>query len=262
MQFGICVDWKSDAKLQAAKEAGVDFVELNFASFDAVSEDEIAALKEKLDALGLTVASYNGMFPGTIRLTGKDRDFAAGAAYLDRMLAKLSVLGARHVVFGSSLARRMEEGSNREEAMAELTVFLRDYVSPLLHKYGWLCSVEPLSECNFLRSTADGAELAARVNTPEIRLLADLYHVAKVGEPDDALAACGARLAHIHIACRDGRFFPSSSDPDDYAEWFRRLARAGYDGRISVEGGVRDKENFAAEAKEAIACLRAAYAQA
>ncbi len=255
MKFGICADWKKPGRLEAVKAAGADFVELNFSTFKDADAGEIAALKARLDALDLPVGSYNGMLPGTCRITGKDRDHGAAAEFVRSVIEKVQILGGRHVVLGSSAARRMEEGSDPETAINEFTSFLKDYLAPILQKYGWVCSIEPLSECNFLRTTADGLAIVKAIDRLEIRLLADYYHLMETNEPAHAILKTQGYLRHVHIASKDGRLAPKNTDPDDYQGFLKDLDAIGYTGGVSVEG--RFPDPYADSCREAICTLRA-----
>ncbi|MFP3711872.1 TIM barrel protein, partial [Paraburkholderia sp. SIMBA_009] len=74
---------------------------------------------------------------------------------------------------------------------------------------------EPLNrkESNLVNSVADGARLAKALNRPEVRGLADFYHMDEEAEPLDALREHCAWLAHIHLA-DTGRLNPGTGSYD------------------------------------------------
>ena len=255
MRFGVCTDWKQEKNLLAAKAGGAEYVELNFQSFIDETPASIAALGEKLQALGLDLVAYNCMLPGSMRVTGEKKDFCAARDYLEKQLEKLQVLPARTVVFGSGAARILDGDNTKENGMRELTEFLRDYLAPVFEKYGFTCVVEPLYECNFLRTMQDGLALVQAVDHPNVRLLVDFYHVSMCGEEMTGYEVYAPYLRHAHIAAREGRAFPKADDPDDYPAMLRALRAAGYDGCLSVEAsGALSVESL----REALACLKAA----
>ena len=137
MKFGVCTDWKKNENLTIAKAAGAEYVELNFQSFINETPTSIAALGAYLEQLGLPVLGYNCMLPGSMRVTGEKKDFAAARDYLGEQLAKLQALPARTVVFGSGAARMLDGENTKENGMRELTEFLRDYLAPVFEKYGF-----------------------------------------------------------------------------------------------------------------------------
>lgn len=261
MQFGLCTTY-DPAALQLCKDSGADFVELNFTALSSLTPADIDAIRRQLDALALPCLSCNCMFPGDrIRLTGARRDMDAARDYLNAALDHLTPLGVRHVVFGSSGARCAEPGEEKEQAFSEIANFLRDVAAPVLRDHGWVCSVEPLSECNLIRTTTDGRRLMEAVARPEVCLLADFYHVYATAEDPRDTAACIPFLRHVHTAARNGRFYPSSPDMDDCVSMLRMLKNGGYDGCISVEAVARPGTDPLAERREALAVLREATAR-
>ncbi len=264
MKFGTCIDWKNKEKLAAAKAAGAEFVEFSFSSFANATAEQVADLAAYLKEIDLPCLSYNGMLPGTHRVTGPRKDYAKAARFVDEVMEKVSVLDARNVVFGSSGARQLEEGDDYDTSFAEVQEFTRDWLAPVFAKHGFTCAIETLSECNLVHTMADGMRIVEYAKHPNIKLLCDFYHVWKNGEPMDQYHVYGPVLNHVHVASVSlGRAVPRYGDGDEakYVEMFEILKREGYDGPISLEGGYKT-DNYGAEVKEALDYLRECYAKA
>ena len=60
------------------------------------------------------------------------------------------------------------------------------------------------------------------------------------------------KLAHTHIAIREGRGYPLAED-EDLKGFFAQLKAIGYEDRISIEGSTKD---FDEEAPKALAVLK------
>jgi sugar phosphate isomerase/epimerase len=73
------------------------------------------------------------------------------------------------------------------------------------------------------------------VDDPNVRLLADLYHMAKEGDTPADLKAAVDLLVHVEIAEKEGRTYPGVKG-DDFRPFFRVLRDAGYAGAVSIEG--------------------------
>lgn len=264
MLFGTCIDWKNREKLLSAKAAGAEFVEFSFSSFANATQEQINELAEFLKDIDLPCLSYNGMLPGTHRVTGPRKDYAKAAQFVDEIMTKVAVLDARNVVFGSSGARQLEEGDDYDTSFAEVQEFTRDWLAPVFAKHGFTCAIETLSECNLVHTMADGMRIVEYANHPNVKLLCDFYHVWKNGEPMDQYHVYGPVLNHVHVASVSlGRAVPRFDDGDEakYVEMFEILKREGYDGPISLEGSYKT-DNYIREVKEALACLTVCAAKA
>jgi sugar phosphate isomerase/epimerase len=96
--------------------------------------------------------------------------------------------------------------------------------------------VEPLNrgECNFINSLAEGAEAVLSCDHPNVRLLADIYHMMREDESPDAITRHGRLIRHVHVAERDKRTAPGTAG-DDFRPYLRALADTGYRGDFALE---------------------------
>ena len=145
--------------------------------------------------------------------------------------------GIQRIVFGSGAARHIPEGCASERAREQFTTLLSDLV-PLARRNHLQVVLEPLNpgECNFITKVRAAAEIVRAVADPAIRLLADLYHMARAGETPADLAAVTDLLAHVHLAEHAERTAPGVAG-DDFRPFLAVLRRAGYDQRMSLECG-------------------------
>ncbi len=237
MQFGICgkENW-----LELAKELGFAYLEMAVAPIAKMTDEEFAALEQKVKEVGLPTPTFNILFPGSVVLMGDGRDYPALRAYLQKAFGRISRLGAKKVVFGSGKARRRPEGVSYTQGWRDLVESTK-IIGEEAARYGLIIVIEPLrrDECNMINSMAEGASLQADVDMPNVQLLTDFYHVATDNEPLRDINRIGC-FAHVHIASKYQRKFPMPGQPDDYKQFFARLKSVGYDERISVEGGCDD----------------------
>jgi sugar phosphate isomerase/epimerase len=171
---------------------------------------------------------------------------------VDSALARVHQIGGEVVVFGSGAARAIPDGFALREARRQTIRFLHR-VADAAERHGVTVVIEPLNrkESNTILSVAEGVNLAAEVNRPSIKVLADFYHMDEEFEPLTHLTQYSDWLKHIHVA-DSGRGAPGSGQYP-YTEFAERLHRAGYDGMVSIECRWRD---FATEARPALEFLR------
>ena len=86
-----------------------------------------------------------------------------------------------------------------------------------------------------LTSSDDVIRVLDAVNAPNLRLLADFYHLARMGEPpDEVLGRHFGRIGHVQIADTPGRGEPGSGT-FDFTALFDDLDARGYPGWVGLE---------------------------
>jgi sugar phosphate isomerase/epimerase len=256
-RFGCCAP--AD-RAEAVARAGLDFIELPAVSTLRPDADgsEFAADLSRLEHLPLPAEAFNLFLPGDMKIVGTEIDHERISRYLRHVFDRAAAVGGKVIVFGSGGARRVPDGFDPEEAFAQIAAFLSE-AGPIAERYGVTLAIEPLNtgESNILNSVPEALDLAATVGHPNVRALADLYHMELESEPLDHVTQAGDRLAHVHVA-DTGRFAPGTGEYPTL-ELFRRLKEMGYAGRVSVECTWRD---FEAEATGAVVFLRETWDRA
>lgn len=257
IRFGICTGIENIDKLA---EIGYDYIELSLSSVAAKTDEEFAELAAKVDASKIKVESFNGMLPGTVRVTGENVNATEQHEYLEKAFSRARRLGGKVVVFGSSAARNVPEGFPVDMAWRQVVNFLR-LAERHAAAYDIVIAIEPLrrKESNIINYVSEAVMLASLYQLPHIRALGDTFHMAQGCEPLKDLTFAGPLLAHVHTANGVWRKYPAPNDGDDYSAIFKALIKGGYDGRVSIEGGCKD---FDREAPVAFEVLKKAYAEA
>ena len=174
MKFGVCIGTNVE-NMRYAKSLGYDYVEVHCQEIANKPIEHIEAMK----AVGMPILAAN-CFIG-MRVIGRERDDAAITEYFGRLFDRAAYLGIKYLVFGSSQARRIvdDEPMSVPEARAQIVDFLKSLVVPFAEKYGIVIAIEPLrpQECNVINTVADGVEIARAVDSPYVRVLADVAHM-------------------------------------------------------------------------------------
>jgi len=252
MRIGICTSVSSS---DAARDAGADFVEEHVQGFlvPRDGDDAFAPKRRAAAESAVPVRAANCFLPGDMKCVGPDVRTDELFEYARVAFARAREAGIGVIVFGSGGSRRIPDGFPRERAADQFASLLAG-LGPVAARHEVTIAVEPLNsdECNFINSLAEGAELVRRADHPNVRLLADIYHMLKDGEPPGEIARHGGLLAHCHVAEKEGRRAPGTG-PEDLRPFLGALVGAGYAGGISIECGWKD---FAAEAAGAVEYLR------
>ncbi len=236
-KVGVCT---SPTNGGLVKSAGGHHLEVAISSFlipeksDAEFERNAQIAKE----CPVPMESANGFFPGDIKLTGPHADMERALRYTEVAMRRASEIGLKTAVLGSGAAREIPEGWTKERAVEQFCNLLV-MMGPIAKKYGVTIVIEPLrkQECNFINTVQEGYEIAKKVKHPNIRVLADIYHMTQENEGPQSIVLAGREyLRHVHIAENAKRTAPGV-DGDDFTPYFRALKKIKYKGTISIECG-------------------------
>jgi sugar phosphate isomerase/epimerase len=211
------------------RDAGFDYIELPLAAQDFAAKIESP----------LPVGAFNYFFPQDIRIVGPDVDDARLDDYLARAAALMERVNASAAVMGSAWARNVPDGFERARAEAQIVRAL-DRCADRLQGSGVTLAIEPLyrKESNIINSVAEGVSFARRVNRPEIRVLADFFHMDEENEPLETLREHRDWVVHVHLA-DTGRRNPGTGSYD-YDRFFGLLKEINYTGLMSAECKIDD----------------------
>lgn len=253
MKIGVCVGTDLE-KMKYIKALGYDYAESHCQEIVKKDKEYLDAMKET----GLPVYAAN-CFIG-MRVVGEERDNGKISEYLDTLFEKASYLGLEYLVFGSSGARRIPDGMSLEEGRAQIVDFLKNFVAPRAEKYNLPVAIEPLrpQECNAINTVDDGVEIAKRVASPCIKVLADVAHMFCQNEDLSKILTYKDWIVHAHtsnpdpapeIGCK--RIYPKEGDSFNQADFIEPLKNIGVK-YCSIEADVLE---FESDAKNAYAVL-------
>ena len=252
MKFGVCGGL---SRLSDIKEAGYDYIEMNFSTLALMSEEEFVKTREELARTGMRAEAFNGFFKSDMVLYGEKADLSAIAAYCETAFSRAAQLGGEVAVLGSGGARAIPEGMTREEAEEQFCRVLT-VCGDVALKHGMRIAIEPLRacECNYIHLVSEGAAICRRVNHPAVKLLVDFFHFWSGEEPISALHDAADVLIHAHLARPNAdRAMPREEDRETVALWAQALREIGYPGRLSLEG--RHDEEFSVSIRRTRAYL-------
>ena len=234
MRFGVC---NGIDKLPLVKQYGFDYIELNFTQLTLADEKEFENYCNQIRRYGIYAESFNCLFPGNVNFNA-NVDYEMIRNYAEKGFYRAQKLGGKTVAFGSSRARNIPDGYDRNLAVAQFKKVLC-ICSDVADKYGIQIALEPLnfSETNFINTVADGIDICRSVNQKNVKCLVDFYHVFMNGESLDAIMNSGDMIIHTHLARPNSdRRIPTVADAQACSEWARALKLIGYNGRMSLEG--------------------------
>jgi len=235
MKIGVCC---SPDFIGQVKAAGYDYWEVHLANLIRMDEESFETLRKRVEVLQFPAEASNCFFSGDVNLYADD--LTSVAAYTETGMKRLAALGGKVAVVGSGGLRKIPEGEPRAVYEEKFAGVMR-LCGEIARKYGIILALEPLnfSETNFINTVEEGLAFVRRIAHPNVKCLADFYHVFRVNEPIEHIAAAGDLLVHTHVAVGEDRHLPTVADEAICREWKQALNDCGYDGRISLEGSTK-----------------------
>ena len=225
---------------------GFDAVEIFAPGPDAVDTDELKSLIEQHSLSVAAVGTGAGMVKHGLSLTDPDagkrsaaRDFVKTMIDFGGPFGAPAIIGSMQGKWGGDLSRDAALGL-LAEALNEL--------GPYAEQHGVCLIYEPLNryETNLLKTVADGVEYLKSLDTQNVKLLADLFHMnIEEASLADAIRSGAGHIGHIHFV--DSNRQATGLGHMDYAPIAAAIKESGYDGYLSAEAFPIPNSQTAAE---------------
>ena len=266
--FGACRGGIEDVALM--KKLGYDFWEGGAQwVFDPTKDDAWwREQKDRLREYALPLRSCNGFLPGRFRLTGPKADHAPALDYAETVLRRADEIGTPFVVFGSGDARNVpgdmcgESGQrpDPERATGQFTDFCRALAERTRDLRTTTVVIEPLrpKESNIVNYVWQAAQIARDIDSPRVKVLADIFHMMMGREDALSLVRECALLLHCHIASFGTRDYPGAQGETvaRLKPYFAALKRIGYTGGVSCECGWGEGKDFTRNLETALKTMK------
>ncbi len=232
-QLSSCIEWQFAeagdlaARLRAARDAG-----FHLAEFHLWRDKPVEAIATALDETGMRLTSLC-VDPRRSIVDPAERDAMVTA--VRETIAATAILGKPNLIVASGFR---VDGMSEEEHFTNAVAALRA-AADAAEDAGVLLLLEPLNTRLFatmyLVSTRLGLDLVEAVNSPNLRLLYDVWHSAVMGEDMGAVLAGRVHLVgHVQVADMPDRNEPGTGTLD-WRLIAQTLRTIGYDGAIGLE---------------------------
>ena len=235
IKTGPWIFWQDlEASMAQAARLGFDAVELFTASAGALDPDLLASLLEKHALQLAAVGTGAGKVIGGLTLTDPNPAVRQKAlSFISDMIAFGARFGAPAII--GSMQGNVVAGVEREQAMAWLAEGLT-----MLGRHAGARGValiyEPLNryETNLINNLASGAAFIQSLDTANVKLLADLFHMnIEEDSLPGSIRQAGAAIGHVHFADSNRR--PMGLGHTAVPAIARALSDIGYQGYLSAE---------------------------
>jgi len=217
-----------------AAQLGFDAVEIFAPGSAALDVDLVRPIIDRHNLKVAAVGTGAGWVIHKLSLTSPDAAIRSQARDFVRSIINAGgKLGAPAII--GSMQGRWGEGVSRDEARGYLTDALSD-LGQHARRYNVPLIYEPLNryETNMVNTQADGVSLLKSLQSDNVTLLADLFHM-NIEEVDlpATIRSAGISIGHVHLADSNRR--PAGDGHTDFDPIALALREIGYKGYISAE---------------------------
>jgi len=224
-------------KFRNFKKMGFEGVELLGRGLAERKEEVKAALKEA----GLAACTICTGYDDKV-LSADPRERAAACAQVRDLLklaGELKVGGLIFVpIFGPPRLPDLSPFRNAIELEKDLLVRILQDLAKVAEENCTMILLEPLNryEAHLLNRLEQGVEVAKRVNSPAVRIMADFFHM-NIEEADIAksIEAAGLWVQHVHLA--DNTRKQPGTGSTDFKSGFAALKKIGFEKYMALECG-------------------------
>lgn len=242
MKYSACIEMlfqevEFTGRIHEAKKAGFDAVE-----FWLWQNKDLAAIKKALDETGMEAAIFQGNTGGRMIDPGDNEKYVSG---VKKSIETAKYLGTKHLFLMTDILktdRTVQEPpyaiSPPDKIKSVKTVLTE--LKPLAEDAGITLVIEPLNvlvdhKGYYLDHSKPAFDLAREIDTPNIRVLYDVYHMQIMeGNIIQTLKDNIELIGYIHVADVPGRNEPGTGEIN-YQNICKTLQNIGYDKTVGFE---------------------------
>jgi D-psicose/D-tagatose/L-ribulose 3-epimerase len=218
--------------LEATREAGYDFIEVPLMDPDQV---DAAMTRSALKRHGLSATCSLGLGFDTDVSSPDIATARRGEALLTRAVEVAAEMGSPYLggVIYSAMGKYLSPSPpGAREQVADVIARIAESARGL----GVTLGLEPVNryESNLVNTADQALDLIRASRAPNVVVHLDVYHMnIEEGDLEKPVLQCGDRLGYVHIGESHRGYLGSGTIR--FANFFRALARAGYEGPIAFE---------------------------
>ena len=234
-EVGVVQDYENDSLLHASGYRYL--IESTAKCFSPlkVTDQQFQEKLSSIKKLRTPIFAVNLFIPGELKVVGPTVDEAAILAYTEKVLQRCKTADVKMITWGSGGSRRLPDGFDPLKAKEQFINIARK-VAAQAAQYNIMLALENLNstEANFITTLHEALDVVKKVDHPNFRLCADIYHMLKENEDPAIIEKGKGYIVHCEIAEKEKRT-PPGTKGDDFRPYLKALKKIKYKGKIILE---------------------------
>ena len=234
-EIGIVQDLENDSLLSASGYRYLIESTTKCFSPIKVTEQQFQEKLSSIKKLKTSLFAVNLFIPGELKVIGPNVDEGAILAYTEKVLQRCQTANVKMITWGSGGSRRLPDGFDPLKAKEQF-IYIARKVAAQAAQYNIMLALENLNstEANFITTLHEALDVVKKVDHPNFRLCADIYHMLKENEDPAIIEKGKGYIVHCEIAEKDKRT-PPGTKGDDFRNYLKALRKIKYKGKIILE---------------------------
>ena len=236
---------------ELAAQMGYDYVEFPGVELCKLTEEEVAALEERVKKTGLRVLGMNSYCDDSVVVANDGFSEEVTRAYAKKMADIAARLGMKDIGIGAPKARMLPEGYPMEKADAHAKRFLEITNEEMKARgVGLLFEAVHKDYCDYCNYSEHCKAMVEAIGDDNLWMVLDFYNMDVMGEDLLHFDQYMPWVRHFHINHRgpnnDRQYILPEDEP--FLKGLKEsFARVGYDGTITIEADARYFEEYGKE---------------
>lgn len=190
--IGIVQDLEHDSLLHASGYHSLVVSIAGYFSPKNVSDKKFGENLQLFKKSKMSLYACNIFIPADLKVVGPGVDEVSILKYTNIVFKRCQAAGVKMIIWGSGGARRVPDGFDKVKASEQFISIARK-VASLAARYEIVLALENLNstETNFITTLKEAYEIVRKVNNPNFRLCADVYHMLKENEQPAVIEKAG-----------------------------------------------------------------------
>lgn len=234
-EIGVVQSIENDSLLNSIGYRGLVESVGKMVSPRTINEDQFQNNLKRISNSKVPIYAFNIFIPGELKVVGPAVDEQAVLKYVEEVFKRARQANVKRIIWGSGGSRRVPEGFDQATAKQQF-ISIGKKIAKLAGDYDIVIALESLNstETNFINTLAEAFSIVKAVDSKNLRLCVDVYHMLKENESPEIIRKAKGYVVYCEVAEKNGRT-PPGVQQENFKPYFTALKEIGYRDKIMIE---------------------------